>query len=68
MSFRQLIAILSGAAVSSLGILGVLGYIFHRVAYYAWGGIGKPGMGLNTAIAFTLTGVALVLVSVGKNE
>jgi len=62
MSFKRLTALLVGMAVSALGLLSLAGYIFHRVGMYAWGGSGRPGMGLNTAIAFSLTGIGLMLI------
>lgn len=54
---------LVGLATLALGVLSLTGYASQRVGMYAWGGTGKPGMGLNTAIAFSLTGIGLILIA-----
>jgi hypothetical protein len=66
MSYKKITAMLSGAAMCSLGLLSLVGYCFHNVGMYAWGGTGRPGMGLNTALGFFLGGLAITLLSLEK--
>lgn len=57
---------LIGICIFSLGTLSLIGYASKHVGLYAWSGIGTPGMGLNTALAFTLTGIAIVIGALEK--
>jgi len=58
-----IIKALIGICIFLLGILSLIGYASKHVGLYSWSGIGTPGMGLNTAIAFTLTGIGFILES-----
>lgn len=55
-----------GISILALGALSLLGYASGVIRLYAWKGASAPGMGMNTAIAFTLTGAALILQAIRK--
>ena len=55
------IVMIFGLCVIALGSFSLLGYLSGHPEYYSWSS-SKPGMGMNTAIAFTLVGISLFLL------
>lgn len=49
-----------GLAVFSIGLTALTGYGLEEATFYKWND--GVGMALNTAVAFTLTGMALCII------
>lgn len=64
---KRVVTMLTGITIFALGGLSLAGYAAGAVRMYAWGGKSAPGMGLNTALAFVLCGVAFVVCSFRKD-